>query len=91
MAMDFSGVFLGLSVAQAVAAIVGAGTVLALPLFGRWCVEKIAGFFEDREDLDADDHADDEAGEADEVVCGDTGHDYDGGECVYCGAPEKGD
>ncbi|MBH1475937.1 MULTISPECIES: hypothetical protein [Bacteria] len=87
--MDFSGVFLGLSVAQVVTAIVGAGTLMALPWFGRWCVDKIAGFFEDREDQDADEHADDEAGEVDEVVCADTGHDYDGGECVFCGALER--
>ena len=81
--MDFSGVLLGLSVSQALAAILGAGTVLALPLLGRWCVEKVAGFFEDREELDADEHADDEAGEVDEVVCGDAGHDYDGGAVSY--------
>ncbi len=89
--MDFSGVFLGLSVAQALAAIVGAGTLLALPLFGRWCVEKIAGFFEDREELDADEHADDEAGEVDVAVCDEVGHEFDGGECVFCGQSERED
>ncbi len=47
--------------------------------------------FEDREDQDADEHADDEAGEVEEVVCADTGHDYDGGECIFCGQPEKED
>ena len=70
--MDFSGVFQGLSVAQAVAAIIGAGTLMALPWLGRWCVEKIAGFFEDREDQDVDDHADEQAGEVEESVCGDS-------------------
>lgn len=90
--MDFSGVLKGLSVALVVAAIVGAGALMALPWFGRWCVDKVSGFFADRDlDDEEDFHADEEAGDVEEVVCGETGHDYDGDECIFCGATREED
>lgn len=89
--MDFSGVLMGLSVAQVVIAIVAAGAIAALPWFGAWCVDKVAGFFTDRETEDTEDaHADDEAGEVDEDVCGEVGHDFDGGACIFCGVEKEG-
>lgn len=90
--MDFSNVLKGLSIALAVAAIVGAGTLMALPGFGRWAVDRIAGFFSDHDNDDVhDDIADDEAGEGDDTAgCEFNGHTYDDdGQCCYCGAVEQ--
>lgn len=89
--MDFSQVFLGLSVAMVVTAIVGAGTLLALPEFARWATDKVAGFFTDRDD--DDDDADDEfAGyyfDMPEEECEALGHVWDGDHCGFCVASRK--
>ncbi|WP_336331334.1 hypothetical protein, partial [Stenotrophomonas maltophilia group sp. Smal12] len=66
-------------------------SVIAINYGNRMSTKGWPVHFEDREDQDADEHADDEAGEVEEVVCADTGHDYDGGECIFCGQPEKED
>lgn len=90
--MDFSDVFKGLSVALAIVTIVGAGSLMALPGFGRWAVDRVASFFTDHDQDDVDDEiADDEAGESDdETACVFSGHTYDNdGECCYCGAVES--
>lgn len=88
--MDFSGVLAGLSIVLAVAAIVAAGALMAMPDFARWCTDKIASFFSDSEQGDVDDEtADEESGEVCEDVCADKGHEYFGEpECAYCGAPD---
>lgn len=52
--MDYSEVFAGLSISPAVAGILGAGAILALPPFARWLVEKVSSFFQDTEDGDED-------------------------------------
>lgn len=90
--MDFSDTLKGLSVALVVTAIVGAGSLMALPGFGRWVVDRVASFFTDQEHDDVNDEiADDEAGENDDdAACEFSGHTYDNdGECCYCGAVES--
>lgn len=98
--MDFSGVLAGLSIVAIVAAIVGAGALLAMPDFARWCTNKVAGFFSDQEDDDQDDDvldlAEVDPDTADDDHCRYLGYcvPYDNGVCGYCGWPvddEDGD
>lgn len=70
--MDFSVIFAGLSIVGAVAAIIGAGVILASPDFTRWLTNKVATFFDG-------DTSDDTVRSADEV---DSDHEY---ECFSCG------
>lgn len=44
---DYSGVFAGLSVSPAVAALVAAGTIIAAVYFARWLTDTVANFFAD--------------------------------------------
>lgn len=66
--MDYSGVFAGLSILAAMAAIVGAGALMALPGFGRWLTEKVANFFTDAEQDDVEDD-DGEPSEEQPMTC----------------------
>lgn len=43
--MDFSEILDGLSTTTAVAAIVAAGAIMALPGFAKWATKKVAKFF----------------------------------------------
>lgn len=61
---DYSGTFAGLSIAAAVAALVGAGALAVAPGFGRWLTQKVAGFFASEED-----DPDEDDGETTPVPC----------------------
>ncbi|WP_295970729.1 hypothetical protein [uncultured Xanthomonas sp.] len=52
---DYSQVFVGLSVLAAVAALLGAGVLMAAPDFARWLTDKVATFFSDSFEADAED------------------------------------
>lgn len=90
--MDYSGVFAGLSVLGAVAAIIGAGVLMAVPELGRWLTNKVTSFFTDPNGDDEDQE------EVEEVPCAECGElrisaDLsDDGLCMYCyGDYDSGD
>jgi hypothetical protein len=85
--MDFSNVLLGLSIVAAVTAIIGAGALAAMPGFGRWAVDRVARFFDNADEDEADQIADEEFGESDdEAPCEFAGHEFGGEDvCIYCG------
>lgn len=43
--MDFSDILAGLSTTTAVAAVIGAASLIALVGFSKWAAKKVAGFF----------------------------------------------
>jgi hypothetical protein len=60
---DYSQVFVGLSVLAAVAAILGAGVLMAAPGFARWLTDKVSSFFSDSAEADAEDSENDDEDE----------------------------
>lgn len=77
---DYSQIFVGLSVLAAVAAIVGAGVLMAAPGFARWLTDKVSSFFSDAAEADAEDaESDAEDDDADEDV------DWKYQPCAECG------
>lgn len=81
--MDFTGIFSGLGIAGAIAAIIGAGVILASPEFTRWLTNKVATFFDGGQPDDDTVRSAEEVDDEHDYACFDCGYTMDSDSAVY--------